>query len=273
MDSEKIPAAKRKRMSRSQVKEGVQLVSVESIAQGANETDAPALTPKQKAFVEQILTGESIANAYRVAYNSKGNPNTCHRRGAELMADGRVQAYKILRQAQIRMDKSQNPAEIRKYTIGSLLKLADNDETPPAQRVKCLELLGKITEVALFTERREIIRTTDAGEAKARLLAALQAILKGDATTVEALERKGETLELELREINASPDAATPPPPTPQDSEIEEAGHSHSIPHTQSPSPSEPTPSKNETLPNWEGVSTEQTGKWVQETTENVGKF
>lgn len=251
MDSQKIPMRKTRKLTREQIREGVKSAPVVQILTGVNETGAPAITAKQMAFVEEYLKGQSMAESYRVAYNSKGNPNTCSRRGRELLDDSRIQAYMAHRKAQIMGDKSQNPMEIRRETIRSLLIHAQDESFPPAQRVKCLELLGKITEVALFTERREVVRVTDANDAKAKLFDALRDAMKRNALTVDAIiDKDVDTLTEEIQQAN-SPDAIEPdgdddpPTATPQNPEDEGAGLSHSIPHTESGSNSNPPPIEN----------------------------
>jgi hypothetical protein len=44
----------------------------------------------------------------------------------------------------------------------------------PAPRLKTLELLGKITEVALFTERREVVQVKDSEAMRSKLLQSLR---------------------------------------------------------------------------------------------------
>ncbi len=47
------------------------------------------LTPKQEAFCQAIVAGNSQSAAYRLAYNAaKMKPATVHKRSGELMADG-----------------------------------------------------------------------------------------------------------------------------------------------------------------------------------------
>jgi hypothetical protein len=54
--------------------------------------------------------------------------------------------------------------------IHKITEKALDPDVPPAQQLKALELLGKITEVALFTERREIVQVTNSQEMKDKLL-------------------------------------------------------------------------------------------------------
>lgn len=49
----------------------------------------------------------------------------------------------------------QSPQQIRALVIERLQMEAMNEDNPPNSRIRALELLGKVTEVAAFTERRE----------------------------------------------------------------------------------------------------------------------
>jgi hypothetical protein len=53
-----------------------------------------------------------------------------------------------------------------------------------------LELLGKVTEVAAFTERRELIKVTDSSQARTKLIQTLRDAMRAgaiDATILEPL--------------------------------------------------------------------------------------
>jgi hypothetical protein len=78
------------------------------------------------------------------------------------------------------------PASLRALAIHKITEKALDPDVPPAQQLKALELLGKITEVALFTERREIVQITNSQEMKDKLLNSIRlAISSQGATDVE----------------------------------------------------------------------------------------
>jgi hypothetical protein len=67
---------------------------------------------------------------------------------------------------------------------------AIDPEVKPAQRLRALELLGKVTEVAAFTERRELIKVTDSSQARTKLIQTLRDAMRAgaiDATILEPL--------------------------------------------------------------------------------------
>jgi hypothetical protein len=102
---------------------------------------------------------------------------------------------------------------------------------PPAQRVKCLELLGKITEVALFTERRETVITHDSEKIREKLLASIRSAIKFEATDVDV---SGDDLLAELGggAVSETVESAPHHPATPQKNFDTPAALSHTIPHS-----------------------------------------
>lgn len=184
-DTAKIPKAPK--LSRKQIKEGLQAVPVDVLMLGAVGAKATKLTAKQKAFAEGLAMGKTKAGAYRDAYDSKGKPHTASRRGQELAQHSaiaaQVEALRLANEAA----KYATPAALRALVIQQLTAHALAEDVKPAQRLKALELLGKVTEVAAFTERREIIKTTDAGAARAALLENLRQALKASATDAKII--------------------------------------------------------------------------------------
>jgi hypothetical protein len=184
------------KMTRAQVKESLKSVPMEQILLGVHSAKHSGLTAKQTRFAEEIARGESKAGAYRKAYNSKASPGHQSRKGQELAkreAIGRqVEAFQAAFEAQ----RYATPVHLRAMTIHQLTKNALNEDFPPAQRVKCLELLGKITEVSLFTERREIVHVSDPAEIKERLIASLR-LAMGD-EVIDVAANDGDDLLAEL---------------------------------------------------------------------------
>ena len=161
-------------MSRKQISEGLKAQPMESILLGVNTGKEKRLTGKQIAFAEQIALGNTKAGAYRAAYDSHGKPVTQSRRGQEVAASGAVQAQIEAFRLAIEAQKYATPAALRALVIERLTQAAINPDVQPAQQLRALELLGKVTEVAAFTERRELIKTDSAVNAKERLINSLR---------------------------------------------------------------------------------------------------
>ena len=176
-----------RKLTRKQIAEGLDAVPMTQILLGSNQAGI-ALTQKQKAFAEETLKTNKTA-AYRKTYNTKGKPATQSRAAAELTANPKVAAYiQALEQAK-EAETYLLPARLRAIAIHRLTGLALNEEIPPAQQLRALELIGKMTEVALFTERRELIQTTSSQTMREQLLNSIRLAISTDgATDVEAIE-------------------------------------------------------------------------------------
>jgi len=150
---------------------------MEAILLGASNSKEKRLTGKQIRFAEALAMGDTKAGAYRKAYNSNGTPVTQSHEGSRLAASpavsAQVEAFKLALEAQ----RYATPAALRALVIERLTQAAINPEIAPAQQLRALELLGKVTEVAAFTERRELIKTDSASNAKERLINSLRAAI------------------------------------------------------------------------------------------------
>ena len=89
-----------------------------------------------------------------------------------------VEAYKLALEA----EKHRTPAQLKALLVQQLVQHSLDDEFPPAQRVKCLHLLGQLFEVGAFVERKEVTTITKSGDIRARLLQ----VLGSEAIDVEA---------------------------------------------------------------------------------------
>jgi hypothetical protein len=216
------------RLTRKQVKEALETIPIEQALFGAVGAKEIKLSPKDREFARQIALGESKASAYRKSRPSRAKPENQSRRGVELMGKSQVQAQVEAFRAAFEAQKYQTPQHLRALAIHELTKHALNEDCPPAQRIKALELIGKMTEVALFTERREIVQVTDSGQIKERLLDTLRTITQAEATDVT--DTAADSLLAELVE----PTNSMEPDTEPTEAQITEA-------HAPEPEP-EPTP-------------------------------
>jgi len=249
---------------------------IETILLGANNAKEKRLTASQIKFAEEIAKGKTKAEAYRQSRpngrKSKAKPKTASQRGQELSKDGAIQAqieaFKLALEAQ----KYQTPLHLRALTIHKLTEKVLDPACPPAQQIKAMELLGKITEVALFTERREVIQHNTSDQMKEKLLSSLRLAISSQGVT-DVTETDPESLlaELTAKPINMAIDSdyvaeddvslaqedetpeaegfsdqflarpTTPPPPF---FENLQPPPMHSIPHNQSPIIPQPLDSK-----------------------------
>ena len=172
------------RLSRKQVKEALDQIPIEQALLGSVGAKEIKLSPKDREFARQIALGESKAGAYRKSRPSKAKPENQSRRGQELCKRDAVQAQIDAYKAAFEAQKYTTPAHLRALAIHELTKHCLNEDFPPAQRIKALELIGKMTEVALFTERREVVQVTDSAQIKERLMDTLRTITQAQAVDV-----------------------------------------------------------------------------------------
>jgi hypothetical protein len=100
--------------------------------------------------------------------------------------------------------------------------------------VAAAKVLGTVTEVAAFTERKEITTITSSETARAKVMQQLKQLMRSEAQDVDSVEVEASTLEEELR----AP-AATPTTPN---GVQESLAHIHTIPLEQSPENLTPHP-------------------------------
>ena len=258
-----------KRLTRKEIEQGLESMPVETLLLGVSTSKEKRLTPKQIKFAKELALGKSKAEAYRKSHNSKGKPKTQSNEGQKLAKNPtiatQVEAFKVALEAQ----KYQTPAHLRALAIHKITEKVLDEDCPPAQQLKALELLGKITEVALFTERREVVQVSDPREMREKLMASIQlAIENSQAIDIEA--RSADDLLAELVGDNSVMDdepsyesqdhvshgdqsvsldggegiadgiCETPRDTDPQILATQTEANLHSIPHIQSPPKSEP---------------------------------
>jgi phage terminase small subunit len=258
-----------RKLTKKEIQEGLELIPMDRLLLGNSQE--VRLTAKQKRFAEELARGNTKSGAYRAAYNTKSKPANQASDAQKIAKNPHIIELANRITLALEAAKYQTPAHIRALTIHELTKHAISDETAPAQRIKALELLGKITEVALFTERRETVVTTDSTAARAKLMAAMKLAIN-NSNAIEAEYTSADDLLAELAgsvssdddtaaneeqatepaadEEPASPadaeptpagaggsqneNAATPPTPAPKFKGNAHLSHLHSIPHIQS---------------------------------------
>jgi hypothetical protein len=174
------------RLTRKLVAETLESVPIDQILVGAHRSSTKALTPKQRKFAEAVAMGATKAGAYREAYDTHTTPGAQSVEGRRIAANPRValqiEALKVAAEAK----RYATPAALRSLVIEQLTQLAINPDVKDAQRLRALELLGKVTEVAAFTERRELVKVTESGDARTRLVDSLrQALAVVDVQAIE----------------------------------------------------------------------------------------
>jgi len=245
------------KLTRKQIREGLEQVPIDAIL-GKEVTRQ--LTPKQKGFALEVAKGATGADAYRKHYSKNQKAKTIGDNASRLKADNRIQAEIEAYQVAIEAAKHRTPAQLRDLVIHSLVQVIIDPNSKPNQITQAAKVLGTVTEVAAFTERKEITTIKRSDDAKAQILAQLRDMMKSQA--VDAVEVEAGSLLAELHGVQVveSADSDTHRPATPQASQQESQADKHTVPHKgRSPkqiapthsntSPDTPTPSSEETPP------------------------
>ena len=194
------------KLTRKQIKEGLEATPIDTLLLGSPKT----LTHKQKAFAESVAKGKSKAEAYRSAYDTHTTAQAQRVEAHRLSLNPNIALMIEAMKVSIEASKYLLPAHLRALTIQKLTEKALDPDVKPAQQLKALELLGKITEVALFSERKEITQTDTSAKAKDRLIASLAQAIRSSVNI--SADRKKEADEL-LAEITGG-SLANPAPET-----------------------------------------------------------
>ncbi len=134
------------------------------------------LTPKQKALVDAMAAGATKREAYLASHEpDKASSKTITMMASRAAASPNVQAALSQQQAVERLRYSQNPLQIREFVVDSLQHEARTAQRP-ADRLRALELLGKLADVGAF-ETRSVVEHRSASDTKAKLAAKLQRLV------------------------------------------------------------------------------------------------
>jgi hypothetical protein len=233
-----------KRLTRKQITEGLDSVPVSALLTGNNRE----LTGKQKAFARAVALGSTGADAYRKAYSDKSSARTAGNNAAKIKAhtgvELEIQAIKRAQEA----EHIKNPAALRLLVINTLVELATNPDTKDAIRLQAVKVLGGVTEVAAFTERKETTVITSSTDARAEIMAELRSLANAHAIDAQVIDAQAADLLDELK----SAAAETHPPPTPTATQEESPQYLHTIPLEPAPNfskPDDPTPQSEEDPP------------------------
>ena len=227
------------KLTRKQVKEGLEAFPLDVVLTGAVGGKETKLTHKQREFAKQIALGETKAGAYRKAYNSKGKPATASRHGQALLKRDAIQTQAEAFRAAIEAQKLASPAHLRALVIDRLTRHAIDETIKPAERLRALQLLGTVTEVAAFTERREVVQVKDSAQIRERLMQTISMLTKQGADDVAYTD--GESLLAELAEARGGAEDfegdETPPEGHPPEPAETSASTMHSNPNNRTNEP------------------------------------
>ena len=138
------------------------------------------LTAKQEAFLAALIRGANQADAYREAYDCEAmGSHAIHCEASLLASHPEVTARLLAHQASIERAAVSSALTRRRWIIERLeAEAVDMEAGSPASRVRSLELLGKDSEVRMWTDVLETV-TADASpeDVRQQLEARLTALL------------------------------------------------------------------------------------------------
>lgn len=179
-----------------------------------------------------IAKGDTGSAAYRKAYNSKGKPKTQADSAYKLRNRPDIAAVTEAYSKALEGQRYQTPAALRALVIQSLVQVIIDPEANHGQVVAAAKVLGTVTEVAAFTERKEVHTISSSEDARAKVMQQLRDMMNSEA--VDAVEIEAVSLEQEL--------AASRATPTTPNGQLESLAPIHTIPLKQSPSELTPHP-------------------------------
>lgn len=227
MNTTKTPT----KLTKAQIREGLDTVPVSHIlGRGA----ARELTSAQKTFALEVAKGSTGAAAYRKAYNTRGKKLTQANEASRLKGRPDIAAEIEAYQLALEGAKHRNPAALRELVIQSLVKVIIDPDAKPGQITAAAKVLGTVTEVAAFTERKEVRTITSSEDARAAIMAQLKQLSNASAEDAHIIDAQADAL---MQELAGS---ATHPSPTPQTDDAESLTSIHTIPHESTPIPHEP---------------------------------
>jgi hypothetical protein len=174
------------KLTRAQIKAGLEQVPVETLL-SSGEGKTPKITGKMKAFAHAVALGETKAEAYRKAYKRDASKRTMACKPYELMRDERVQREVLAYQLALETEKHRTPAQLKALLVQQLVQHSLDDDFPPAQRMKALQLIGQLFEVGAFLERKETTVVHKSTDIRTRLLERLGAVSDVTAKQDDAL--------------------------------------------------------------------------------------
>ena len=190
------------KLSRKALEEGIKTVPISHIL-GADVSRQ--LTAKQRKFAHEVAKGSTKADAYRSAYqvtSARTMNNEPYRLADDPRVAREIEAYTLA----LETAKLRSPAALRELVIQSLVKVIVDPDSKPGQITAAAKVLGTVTEVAAFTERKEVRTISSSEDARAKVMQELRALVSGgaeDATIIEA-----DSLMAELAGVNINADPA-----------------------------------------------------------------
>jgi len=192
------------KLSRKTLEKAAETLPISAIL---GKTVSDGLTTKQRNFARAVAMGATKADAFRASYDATSK-HTLTRHPYMLMRDERIQKEIDAYALAIEAEKHRTPAALRSLVIQGLVQVALDADTKDSVKVQALKTLGTVTEVAAFTERKEVRSITSSDDARARVMAELRTILTAQAQDATVIEADADSLLRELSGVNINAEPA-----------------------------------------------------------------
>jgi hypothetical protein len=194
-------------------------------------------TPKQREFAKRVALGKPKSQAYRESHNTKMKPNAVASTAHALSKRADIQLLISAYEDAIEASKYRTPAQLRELVIHQLTLTAVSNEVSVRDRLSALKMLGTVSEVGAFTERKESLVIHESSKVKQQLLDQLKTIVGGDIREVKQSDDEGEELLAKLAEgrANKTVEGESHPHPIPPNLLDSSGNTMHNNPLTESP--------------------------------------
>lgn len=222
------------KITKADIKEALDNIPIDNLL--LPKATEKKFTPKQRAFAKKIALGKSKSQAYRETYNTKAKPSVIATDAGKL---GNRPDIVLLTQAYeeaIEASKYRTPAQLRELVIHQLTKTAISEDVSVRDRLTAIKMLGTVSEVSAFTERKESLVIHESSKVKQQLLDQLKTIVSGDIKEVASDIDEGEELLAQLSGARGSKHDDQDTYPLGDTPNIADSSGKpmHNIPHTES---------------------------------------
>jgi hypothetical protein len=231
-----------KKLTRAQAQEALETIPLSHVLGGAA---TKTLTAKQRRFAQEVAKGSTKADAWRAAYPNPAQ-STLRSDPYKLANNPRIVREIEAYQLAVEASKHRSPAALRDLVIQSLVQVVIDPESKASVKVAAAKVLGTVTEVAAFTERKEVRTITSSEDARARVMGELRQLIASGAADATIIDDQADALLAELggnlanqaQDVNQDQDdpdddqapGVTHPHPTPRCDVSESASVLHTIP-------------------------------------------
>ena len=143
-------------------------------------TNEHGLTAREESFCQRVALGDSYSDAYRHAYDATNmTQGTLWNRAYDVAHRGKVELRVRMLTEEVSETERTRGLRAKAFIEERLWAEAMKEGSKPADRMKALELLGKLEHVAAFKERSEVL--TDVATTPEQIKARIEELVRKSA--------------------------------------------------------------------------------------------